>query len=133
MGFHLKSKMQSVSATPGAEIRSLGAKRERSRASGIPRTLSLLHRAAETLRLRQHHLIISRPSQHFSAEVSSTSTEVHLMVHSRFGEICSCCCLPALPCPSFLAIFWAPFFAPLYTEVKKMACTWFGEICYCCS
>ena len=86
--------MQSVSATPEAEIRSLGARRERARASGIPRALSRLHRATETLRWRQHHLIISRPSQHFSAEVS---TEVHLMVHSRFGEICSCCCLPALP------------------------------------
>ena len=24
-------------------------------------------------------------------------TEIHLMVCSRFGEVCSCCCLPALP------------------------------------
>ena len=39
------------------------------RANGIPRTLSRLHRATETLRWRQHHLIISRSLQHFSAEV----------------------------------------------------------------
>ena len=31
---------------------------------------------------------------------SLASTEVDKMVHSRFGEVCSCCCLPALPGPA---------------------------------
>ena len=32
------------------------------------------------------------------------STEIHLMVRSRFGELCSCCCLPALPGPAWVLL-----------------------------
>ena len=31
-------------------------------------------------------------------------TEVHLMVRSRFGENCSCCCLRALPGPAWVLL-----------------------------
>ena len=41
------------------------------------------------------------------------STEVHKMVRSRFGEVCSCCCLPALPGSYFCAPFWAPLYLSL--------------------
>ena len=30
--------------------------------------------------------------------------EVHEMVRSRFGEVCSCCCLPALPGPAWVLL-----------------------------
>ena len=59
------------------------------------------------------------------------STEVYKMVRSRFGEVCSCCCLPALPGPAQVLLnqFCAPFCAPLYRlnfitkiSVKSSSC-----------
>ena len=39
-------------------------------------------------------------------------TAIHLMVRSRFGEICSCCSLAVLPGPAWVLlnnVFFAPF------------------------
>ena len=36
--------------------------------------------------------------------VGSTCTEIQLIVRSRFGEICSCCCLIALPGPAWVLL-----------------------------
>ena len=34
----------------------------------------------------------------------TTTTELHLMVRSRFGEFYSCCCLHALPGPAWVLL-----------------------------
>ena len=76
-----------------------------------------------------------RSSCNLKLMFSQPITGVAKRVLPRFGEFCSCCCLPLLPqlAYSLLATWEALFWRPLYGAAPRplMACSWFGEVRTC--